>query len=109
MPAKESAHVEKARRKLKQQLASEQNKINPAALEQMTNAIKTWISRHAEERIDLKQKDIKTVDGKYSLVKSKYVSRLLENLKNESKSSSKNKSASLEGRITHENTPTGQH
>lgn len=103
--AKESPHIEKARRKLREQLATEDSKITPAALEKMGNAIKSWISRHAQERIDLKDKEFTTLFDRNqhpATVKSRYVSKLLEQLKG----TSKKKGTGLEGRITHENAPT---
>lgn len=101
--AKESPHIEKARRKLQEQLASEDSRITPAALEKMSNAIKTWISRHSQERISLKDKEFTTLFDRNqhpATVKSRYVSKLLEELK-----SKPNKPSGLEGRITHENAP----
>lgn len=56
MKAKESAHVRKARRKLKHQIAEENKKINKKAIEQMSITIKRWISRHSGERISLLSK-----------------------------------------------------
>jgi hypothetical protein len=60
--AKESAHVRKARRKLRQQIADENKKINKKALEQMSINIKRWISRHSGERISLLSKTFTLFD-----------------------------------------------
>lgn len=60
--AKESAHVRKARRKLRQQLNEEHKKVNKKALEQMSISIKRWISRHAGERISLLSKTFTLFD-----------------------------------------------
>lgn len=102
--AKESPHVEKARRKLREQFAIEESRITPAALEKMSSAIKTWISRHSQERINLKSKEFTTLFDKNqhpATVKSKFVSKLLDQLK----STKTKKNSPLEGRITHENQP----
>lgn len=106
--AKESPHIEKARKKLREQLASEESKITPAALEKMTSAIKTWISRHSQERIDLKDKEFTTLFDRNqhpATVKSRYVSKLLDQLKGQGKK----QTSGLEGRITHENAPALKH
>jgi len=60
--AKESAHVRKARRKLKQQFVEEHKMINKKALEQMSISIKRWISRHSGERISLLSKTFTLFD-----------------------------------------------
>lgn len=59
---KESAHVRKARRKLRQQIAEEHKMINKKALEQMSISIKRWISRHSGERISLLSKTFTLFD-----------------------------------------------
>lgn len=103
--AKESPHVEKARRKLREQLEKESSQIVPAALAKMSSAIKTWISRHAQERIDLKDKEFVSLFDQNqhpATVKSRYVSKLLNQLKGQTKK----KGAALEGRITREKAST---
>jgi hypothetical protein len=103
--AKESHHIEKVRKKLQEQLDSDNKKVTPAALEKMSTTIKGWISRHAEERIDLKNKEVVALfdSNKHSATtKSRFVSKLLEHLQ-----SSPKLPALEKGRVTSEQSPGG--
>lgn len=82
MNAKESAHIRKARRKLKNQLSEENKKINKKALEQMSINIKRWISRHAGERINLLSKTFTLFDENQHSVfpQDQFISQLAQAL-----------------------------
>lgn len=97
--AKESRQVEKARRKLKLQIQEEHQLVTEAALHKVSQDIKNWISRHAEERIKLKQKDISLFDENQHSAKihSRYVKHLLQELV---KPLSHPTESNLEGRVT---------
>lgn len=60
--AKESAQVQKARRKLKKQLGGENKRVNKKALEQIRETMKRWIRRHDGERINLMNKTFTLFD-----------------------------------------------
>lgn len=97
--AKESKQVEKARRKLKMQIEEEHKLITEAALREVSKDIKNWISRHAQERIVLKQKEISLFDENQHSAKvhSRYVKHLLQDLARPVPPKDEN---NLEGRIT---------
>ena len=80
--AKESSNIEKARRKLKKQMADEGKRINTQALQKMSKAIELWINRHKVERISLKDKSIQLFDeNKHTaLPKNKYITNLMHSL-----------------------------
>ncbi len=81
--AKESAQIAKARKKLKQQIVEEHKHINEHALQEMRKVIQHWIARHEQERVDLKDKTITLFDENKHTVqpKSKFISSLMKNLK----------------------------
>lgn len=54
--ASESEKTKKAREKLRKKLESLEQKITPQALERKSLEIQRWISRHAPQRVVLKQK-----------------------------------------------------
>lgn len=60
--AKESEKTKKAREKLKKRLAELDQKITTQALERKSIEIHRWISRHASNRVILKNKDISLFD-----------------------------------------------
>jgi hypothetical protein len=98
--AKESAQVKKARKKLKQQLDTEHKRITKEALDKMTESIQRWISRHANERLPLKDKSFTLFDENQhsARTKSKFIQHLLGDLKNQMRKSESLQT--LEGRIT---------
>lgn len=97
--AKESPQVQKARKKIKQQLAAAEKRINDEALKEMRLLIQRQIARHHAERVDLKTKVVTLFDeNKHpAQTESKFVNRLLKDLKHPPKSKKKSE---LEGRIT---------
>lgn len=97
--AKESPQVQKARKKIKQQLAAAEKRINDEALKEMRLLIQRQIARHHSERIDLKTKMVTLFDENAHPAKteSKFVNRLLKQLKHPTKAKQKSE---LEGRIT---------
>lgn len=97
--AKESPQVQKARKKIKQQLAAAEQRINDEALREMRLVIQRQIARHHSERIDLKSKVVTLFDENKHPAKSesKFVNRLLKDLKQPPKTKKKGE---LEGRIT---------
>ena len=94
--AKESAHVAKAREKLKQKIERENLRMTQEALRQMARVIELQLARHEGERINLKTKEIELFDeNRHSAkVKSKFVAHLLGQLKAEKPK------AELKGRVT---------
>lgn len=94
--AKESQQVMKARKKLERKIASENRHMTKESLDKMALLIERQLIRHADERLNLKSKDIQLFDeNRHSAAsKSKFVNHLLSNLKAESK-----KQKSLKGRI----------
>lgn len=96
--AKESAQVEKARRRLQKKFAKEEKRMTSEALRQMAFVIEGQLARHASERIDLKSKEIELFDANRhpAAVKSRFVSQLLNDLKTGGKAE---ETAKLKGRI----------
>ena len=80
--AKESPQIPKARRKLKQQMASEQKAVTASALDKMAKNIEYWLNRHKTERIELKDKAITLFDeNRHSArIHSKFIKQMLQNL-----------------------------
>jgi hypothetical protein len=97
--AKESKQVEKARRKLKMQIQEEHQLVTETALQGVSEEIKNWISRHAQERVRLKQKDISLFDENQhpAKVHSRYIKHLLHELALPIPPRDEN---NLEGRVT---------
>lgn len=81
--AKESAQVQKARKKIKDQLADAEKRINPEALHEMARIIQLQLSRRSSERINLKNKTVTLFDENQHSAKteSKFVNRLLKQIK----------------------------
>lgn len=98
--AKESKQIEKARKKLKLQIQEEHKLATDAALQKVSQDIKNWISRHSQERVALKQKDISLFDENRHPAKihSRYVKHLLQELAQPIPPKTEN---SLDGRITY--------
>lgn len=97
--AKESAQVLKARKKLMQQMAEENEHITAQALDKIRKSIHYWIARHAGERIDLKSKEITLFDENRHSVgpQNKYILNLLQSLQSGRKT--KRSSTKLIGRV----------
>ncbi len=93
--AKESNQVKKARQKLKKQINEEHKKINPQSIQKMSESIKNWISRHASERVNLKDKSFSVFDENQhsAKVKSHFIRKLNNQLREE-------KPNDLGGRVT---------
>lgn len=96
--AKESRQIEKARNKIKKQLLAADQRTNEETLKAMSQLIKKQLERHRPERINLSKRQFTTFDeNKHSArTESKFVSKLLKQLKNEPIKSE----SALEGRIT---------
>lgn len=96
--AKESKKVEKARNKLRLQIQDEYKCVTEAALHKVSQDIKDWISRHAQDRLQLKQKEITLFDENQhpAKVHSRYVKHLLHDLARPIPPKTEN---NLEGRI----------
>ena len=95
--AKDSPFVEKAKIRLQKIIAEEESKINPAAIKKTIEAIKNSISRNSQDRKSLKGKEFTPSfdkNQKPATAKSRYVSKLLNQLKENSKT------GGLEGRVT---------
>ena len=96
--AKNSRQVEKARQKLESQIDEEHQLVTDRTLKKMSHDIKNWISRHNQERIKLKQKDISFFDENQhpAKVHSRYVKHLLQELAQPIPPKTENR---LEGRV----------
>lgn len=98
--AKESPQIQKARKKIKQQLAAADKRVNTEALKEMSLLIQRQLARHTAQRINLKSKVVTLFDENKHPAKteSKFVHRLLKQLKHTPTKSKQKKE--LEGRIT---------
>jgi hypothetical protein len=96
--AKESRQIQKARQKIKKQLAAAEKRVNPDALSSMSRLIQRQIARHSSERIDLKNRQITLFDENQHPAKteSRFISTLMNQIKQERLSESDH---DLEGRI----------
>lgn len=99
--AKESPQVQKARQKIKQQLADADKRINPESLKEMTLLIQRQILRHTPDRVSLKTKQVSRQplfdENKHSAkIESKFVRHLLKELQHPKKGKRK---SDLEGRV----------
>jgi hypothetical protein len=99
MRAKESPQIEKARKKLSQQMAEENKFITAQALDKIRKSIHYWIARHADDRVNLKSKEIRIFDENRHSAKPQ--NRFIMNLLNSLRVQNKNKKPSkkLSGRI----------
>lgn len=61
--AEETERTIKARKKLKKRLGVLDEKVTDQALEQKSDEIHRWISRHASNRVVLKEKSISLFDS----------------------------------------------
>lgn len=98
--AKESPQIEKARNKIKQQLAKAEARINSEALSKMVLLIQRQIS-HTPNRISLKKKQVTHLplfdeNQHPAKTESKFVGNLLKELQHPKKTKQK---GALEGRI----------
>ena len=93
--AKESAQIQRARNKIKQQLQKAEKKMNPEALQAMSHLIREQLNRKKTERIDLKNRQIISFDENKHPAKTenKFIIKLIRQIKQQ-----QNKS-DLEGRI----------
>lgn len=98
LKAKESRQVQKARRKLQHQIQEEHKLVTANALNKVSEEIKTWIYRHAKDRVKLKDKDIRMFDENQHSEKthSRYVQHLLDQLSHSPSTSVEN---NLSGRV----------
>lgn len=94
--AKESEQIVKARKKIEKRLAKENKQISPKNLKVMSEQIKNYITRHQQERINLKDRSIILFDENHHPAKTenRYVINLLVKLKKETPAARK-----LKGRI----------
>src|SRR5690242_15089966 len=81
--AKESAQVARARRTLERKIEQEHQQMTQEKLAETARLIERQLGRHAEERIDLKSKEIELFDANRhpAAVKSKFVTHLFGDLK----------------------------
>ncbi len=99
--APESDKVKRAREKLMQQFLSEKELITPEALEIAIGKIQHWITRHARERINLKDKSIKLFDDNKHAAKisSQAINKLRSQIKKDLEDRSQMDHKDLRGRI----------
>ncbi|HEV8051530.1 MAG TPA: hypothetical protein VGP47_03480 [Parachlamydiaceae bacterium] len=94
--AKESLHVQKARKKIEEQLKLAEKKMNPEALSAMGRLIKEQIHRQQPGRINLKQRQVISVDNnRYAKTESKFILKMINQIKQKQLKPEGN----LEGRI----------
>ena len=95
--AKESQHIQKARKKIEEQLKSAEKKMNPEALSAMSRLIKEQINRQQPGRINLKQRQVTSIDkdDRYAKTESKFVHKMISQIKQKQLKPENN----LEGRI----------
>lgn len=97
--AAESQQIIKARKKLERKLASEDKRLNRAAIDQMKKAIQIWLTRHKLDRVKLAKKNVELFDeNRHSAGASKYIVHLIHKLKKET--AGKKSLKTLKGRIT---------
>jgi hypothetical protein len=98
--AKESPSIQRVRRKIKQQMSTENRKINETALKKMKILIQKWIERHSHERIPLREKFFTLFDENQNSAKiqNQFVIHLFHKLKQ--KKPSQKAPRHLEGRIS---------
>ena len=75
--ATETSKTKKVRDKLKKHFGSIDQKITTEAIEKKTDAIHSWISKHANERVVLKNTDIKLFDSNKNTAKMSPAARKL--------------------------------
>lgn len=97
--AKDSPQVQKARKKIKQQLDKADKRINAEALSEMSRLIQRQMQRKATDRVNLKSKTVTFFDENRHPAKteSKFVRRLLKQLQHQTAPKQK---TNLEGRIS---------
>jgi hypothetical protein len=82
--ALESEKTKKAREKLKKQFLEIEKKITPEALKQKSIEIHRWISRYAQHRVTLKNKNISLFDENQNTAEiSRNISSIFQKLKSE--------------------------
>lgn len=99
--AKESAALQRARKKLEKKFQEQNLLVSEKALIQMKKAMHTWLTRHSRERVPLEDKSIALFDSNKHSAKSKsrFVADLLEKVKKETQKS--HQVEKLAGRVTH--------
>jgi len=96
--AKESVQIQKARKKIEEQLKKAEKKMNPEALSTMSRLIKEQLHRQQPGRIDLKKRQVTTVGdlkNKGSKAESKFITKFMHQIKHDQFPQEKD----LEGRI----------
>lgn len=83
--ADESQHVQRARDKLKAQLADERRQFNPERLHEVSKVMRRWIERHQSDRVPLKEKRVGLWDANEHSAKlaSNFVKELRAGLREE--------------------------
>ncbi len=80
----ESARTRKMREKLQQHWSELDRRINPDALKAMVEEIHCWISRHAYQRVSLRDKNISLFDENQNVAKTSHkVAQLAQRLRSE--------------------------
>lgn len=81
MLAEESAKTLKAREKLRKEIETNRDQFTPQALEKKVSEIQHWISRHAHQRVVLRDKTISLFDENQNTAKiSQKIVHLAEKL-----------------------------
>lgn len=96
--AKESAQIEKARKKIEKKLQTAETRVNPEALSKMSRLIQEQLKRHKADRINLKKRHIIAFDENQhpAAVRSQFILNLMNTIRQEKPK----KNYELEGRIT---------
>lgn len=96
--AKESAQIQKARKKIERNLQTADKQVNPEALNKMGRLIQEQLKRHKADRISLKKRQIIAFDENQhsAAVKSHFILNLIKTIKH----AKAPKKTDLEGRIT---------
>lgn len=81
--AKESLQIQKARKKIKEQLKSADEKMNPQALSGMSRLIKEQLNRQKPGRINLKKHQITSLEEnpRFAKTQSKFIIKLIDEIK----------------------------
>ena len=95
--AKESSHIQKARKKIQQRLTAADKKVNEETLGNMSRLIKMQLNRQKPSRIDLKERQITSIDenARYAKIESQFIIKLIHEIEQENPPTDHG----LEGRI----------
>lgn len=99
--AKDSPQIQKARKKIKEQLKLSEKRMNTQALLAMSLLIKEQLKRQKTSQINFKKREIKQVGSHpvYAKTQSKFILKLM----NQIKEAENKQKIELEGRIKKQN------